>query len=147
MPSAPEDQRRWFAFLGFKPQISETFKLPTARTVINKVLDVTELYLDSPDHATAPCADKKPESQILDRTQLALLIGLGYSEGHTKDCARNGPIRGFGAVFVAVGTSDRSVWAATQPRRLTRSTYGRKLKNGEPSQVPFDERGTFREVI
>lgn len=137
MPSTPEEQHRWFAFFGVKPHNSKTFKLPAARTVINKVRNVTERYLDSPDHAVAPCADEKPEIQISDRTQLALLIGLGYSAGHTKDYARNGPIRGFLAVFVAVGTGGRTVWAATQPRRLTRSMYGRKLKNGERSLIPL----------
>ena len=44
--------------------------------------DIVGLYLNPPDHAVVLCADEK--SQVLDRTQRSLPLGLG--KGFTHDC-------------------------------------------------------------
>ena len=94
--------QRWFALFGVKPHLAETFKLSNDPFFIEQVRDVTGLNLNPPDHAVVLCVDEKTRTQAPDRTQPALPMGLGYSEGYTHDRVRHGtttlfpPRRGHG---------------------------------------------------
>ena len=95
--------QRWFKLFGIKPHLSETFKLSNDPFFIEKVRDITALYLNPPDHAMVLCVDEKSQIQALDRTQPVLPLGLGYAEGYTHDYIRHGTTTLFAALDVATG--------------------------------------------
>ena len=82
--------QRWFARFGVKPHLSGTFKLSSDPFFIEKVRDVTGLYLHPPDHAMVLCVDEKSQIQARNRTQPTLPMGLGDVEGYTHDSIRHG---------------------------------------------------------
>ena len=94
---------RWFSLFGVKPHLAKTFKLSTDPFFIEKVRDITGLYLNPPDHAIVLCADEKSQIQALDRTQPKLPLNLGYVEGFTHDYVRHGTTTLFAALDVATG--------------------------------------------
>ena len=94
---------RWFSLFGVKPHLAKTFKLSTDPFFIEKVRDITGLYLNPPDHAIVLCADEKSQIQALDRTQPKLPLNLGYVEGFTHDYLRHGTTTLFAALDVATG--------------------------------------------
>ena len=95
--------QRWFSLFGVKPHLSDTFKLSSDPFFIEKVRDVTGLYLNPPDNAMVLCVDEKSQIQALDRTQPTLPLGLGYVEGYTHDYIRHGTTTLFAALDVATG--------------------------------------------
>jgi transposase len=94
--------RVWQAF-GLQPHRTETFKLSTDPHFIEKVRDITGLYLDPPARALVLCADEKSQIQALDRTQPVLPMGPGVPERRTHDYARYGTTTLFAALDVATG--------------------------------------------
>jgi len=50
---------RWFKLFGLKPHLTRIFKLSKDSFFIEKVRDITGLYLNPPDHATVLCVDEK----------------------------------------------------------------------------------------
>ena len=95
--------QRWFALFGVKPHLAETVKLSNDPFFIEKVRDVTGLYLNPPDHAVVLCVDEKTRVQALNRTQPALPMGLGCAEGYTHNYVRHGTTTLFAALDVATG--------------------------------------------
>ncbi len=95
--------QRWFSLFAVKPHRSETFKLSNDPFFVEKVRDITGLYLSPPDHAMVLCVDERSQIQALDRTQPALPMGLGYVEGYTHDYIRHGTTTLFAALDVATG--------------------------------------------
>ncbi len=95
--------QRWFNLFGIKPHLSETFKLSSDPFFVEKVRDITALYLNPPDNAMVLCVDEKSQIQALDRTQPVLPLGLGYAEGYTHDYVRHGTTTLFAALDVANG--------------------------------------------
>jgi transposase len=95
-------QRVWSAF-GVQPHRQKHFKLSTDPFFVEKVLDITGLYLHPPDHAMVLCVDEKSQVQALERTQPLLPLGLGYVEGVTHDYIRHGTTTLFAALDVATG--------------------------------------------
>ena len=95
--------QRWFSLFAVKPHRSETFKLSNDPFFVEKVRDITGLYLNPPDHAMVLCVDEKSQIQALDRTQPTLPMGLGYVEGYTHDYVRHGTTTLFAALDVATG--------------------------------------------
>ena len=87
---------RWFRLFGVKLHLPKTFKLSTDPFFIEKVLDITGLYLNPPDHAMVLCADEKSQIQALDRTRPKLPMDLGYAEGYTH--VRHGTVTLFAAL-------------------------------------------------
>ncbi len=83
--------------------LSNTFKLSSDPFFIEKVRDVTGLYLNPPDNAMVLCVDEKSQIQALNRTQPTLPLGLGYVEGYTHDYIRHGTTTLFAALDVATG--------------------------------------------
>ena len=95
--------QRWFSLFGVKPHLSDTFKLSSDPFFVEKVRDVTGLYLNPPDNAMVLCVDEKSQIQALNRTQPTLPMGLGYVEGYTHDYIRHGTTTLFAALDVATG--------------------------------------------
>ena len=95
--------QRWFALFGVKPHLSETFKLSSDPFFVEKVRDITGLYLNPPDNVMVLCVDEKSQIQALDRTQPTLPLGLGYVEGYTHDYIRHGTTTLFAALDIATG--------------------------------------------
>ena len=95
--------QRWFSRFGVKPHLSDTFKVSSDPLFIEKVRDVTGLYLSPPDNAMVLCVDEKSQIQALNRTQPTLPMGLGYVEGFTHDYIRHGTTTLFAALDVATG--------------------------------------------
>lgn len=95
-------QRIWSAF-ELKPHRHESFKLSTDENFVEKVVDITGLYLNPPDKALVLCVDEKSQCQALERTQPVLPMGFGYLEGYTHDYKRYGTTTLFAALEVATG--------------------------------------------
>jgi len=68
--------QRWFSLFEVKPYLSDSFKLFSDPLFIEKVRDVTGLYLNPSDNATVLCVDEKSQIQALNRTRPALPPGL-----------------------------------------------------------------------
>ena len=80
---------RWFSLFGVKPHLLKTFKLSTDPFFIEKVRDITGLYLNPPDHALVLCVDEKSQIQALDRTQPKLPLNRGYVDGVHRQVQRH----------------------------------------------------------
>lgn len=94
---------RLFRAAGIAPHRPRSFKLSNDPAVVEKVRDITGLYLNPPDHALVLCVDEKSQIQALERTQPVLPMGLGYVEGITHDYVRHGTTTLFAALDVANG--------------------------------------------
>lgn len=94
---------RLFRAAGIAPHRSRSFKLSNDPAFVEKVRDITGLYLNPPDHALVLCVDEKSQIQALERTQPVLSMGLGYVEGITHDYVRHGTTTLFAALDVANG--------------------------------------------
>jgi putative transposase len=95
-------QRLWKAFQ-LQPHRHESFKLSTDAHFVEKVIDITGLYLAPPDKALVLAVDEKSQCQALERTQPVLPMGLGHAEGYTHDYTRHGTTTLFAALDVATG--------------------------------------------
>jgi transposase len=95
-------QRIWNSF-DLRPHRHQSFKLSTDAHFVERVVDITGLYLAPPDKALVLCVDEKSQCQALERTQPALPMGLGYLEGYTHDYYRHGTTTLFAALDVASG--------------------------------------------
>lgn len=94
--------RVWKAF-GIQPHRQKHFKLSTDPFFVEKVREITGLYLNPPDKAMVLCVDEKSQIQALDRTQPLLPMGIGYAEGITHDYVRHGTTTLFAALDIATG--------------------------------------------
>ncbi len=103
---------RLFQAFAVQPHRSRTFKLSTDPLFVEKVRDITGLYLNPPDHALVLCVDEKSQIQALNRTQPVLPMGLGYVEGVTHDYVRHGTTTLFAALDIATG----AVFTECKPR-------------------------------
>jgi putative transposase len=94
---------RLFRASGLAPHRARSFKLSNDPAFIEKVRDITGLYLNPPESALVLCVDEKSQIQALERTQPVLPMGLGYVEGVTHDYVRHGTTTLFAALNVANG--------------------------------------------
>jgi transposase len=86
-----------------KPHLTRTFKLSNDPHFVEKLVDVTGLYLNPPEHAMVLCVDEKSQIQALDRTQPGLPMFPGRCGTVTHDYKRNGTTTLFAALDVAEG--------------------------------------------
>ena len=86
-----------------QPHRQRHFKISNDPHFVEKVQDITGLYLTPPDHAVVLCVDEKTQIQAVERTQPMLPLGLGTVEGVTHDTIRNGTTTLFAALDVATG--------------------------------------------
>jgi transposase len=94
--------RIWHSF-GLQPHRTETFKLSTDPFLVEKIRDITGLYLNPPEHAMVLSIDEKSQVQALDRTQPILPLRPGLPEQRTSDYERHGITSLFAALDVATG--------------------------------------------
>lgn len=94
--------RIWRAF-GVKPHLSQSFKLSPDDLFVDKVRDITALYLNPPDAAVVICVDEKSQIQALDRTAPMFPMRPGVPERQTHDYKRNGTKNLYAALDVASG--------------------------------------------
>lgn len=94
---------RLFRAAALAPHRSRSFKLSNDPAFVEKVRDITGLYLNPPEAALVLCVDEKSQIQALERTQPLLPMGLGYVEGVTHDYVRHGTTTLFAALNVANG--------------------------------------------
>jgi transposase len=95
-------QRIWRAF-GLKPHLVKSFKISNDPQFIEKVRDITGLYLSRPVNAIVLCVDEKSQCQALSRTQPILPLRPGLPERATHDYERHGTMSLFTAFNVASG--------------------------------------------
>ena len=129
--SATTVGRVWRAF-GLRPHRSETFKLSSDPTFVEKVRDIVGLYLSPPDQALVLCMDEKTGVQALDRTQPLLPMRPGQTERRTHDYARHGTTSLFAALDTKVGT----VIGRCLPRH--RAAEFRRFLDAVEAAVPGD---------
>ena len=96
----------WFRPFGVTSHLTRTFKLSTDPFFIEKVGDITWLYLNPPDHAMVPCVDEKSQIHALDRTQPKLPMDLGYADGYTHAYLRRGTTMLFAALDISSGKAN-----------------------------------------
>ena len=94
--------RIWHSF-GLQPHRSETIKLSTDPFLVEKIRDITGLYLNPPDRAMVLSIDEKSQVPALDRTQPILPLRPGLPEPRTSDYERHGTTWLFAALDVATG--------------------------------------------
>jgi putative transposase len=124
---------RLFRAAGIAPHRSRSFKLSNDPAFVEKVRDVTGLYLNPPDHALVLCVDEKSQIQALERTQPLLPMGLGYVEGVTHDYVRHGTTTLFAALDVANGQVISRVRA--QHRHQEFLDFLRQIDKQTPSEL------------
>lgn len=95
-------QRLWESF-ALQPHCHQDFKFSTDPHFVEKLVDVTGLYLAPPEKALVLTVDEKSRCQALERTQPSLPMGLGYAEGYTHGYTRHGTTTLFAALDVASG--------------------------------------------
>jgi transposase len=103
--------RVWMAN-GLKPHLIRTFKLSNDPHFVEKVQDVTGLYLNPPEHALVFSVDEKSQIQALDRTQPSLPIYPGRCGTRTHDYKRHGTT----TLFAALSLLDGRVIGDCMPR-------------------------------
>jgi len=124
---------RLFRAAGIAPHRSRSFKLSNDPAFVEKVRDITGLYLNPPDHALVLCVDEKSQIQALERTQPVLPMGLGYVEGITHDYVRHGTTTLFAALDVANGQVISRVRA--QHRHQEFLDFLRQIDNNTPPEL------------
>jgi transposase len=124
--------RIWRAF-GLQPHRSATFKLSTDPLFIEKVHDVTALYLDPPEHAVVLCVDEKSQIQALERTQPMLPMSIGHVEQRTWDYVRHGTTTLFAALDAATGHVIGSVHRRHRTQEFLQ--FLRKIDAGVPEHL------------
>src|SRR6476469_7129843 len=124
---------RLFRTAGIAPHRSRSFKLSNDPAFVEKVRDITALYLNPPDHALVLCVDEKSQIQALERTQPLLPMGFGYVEGVTNDYVRHGTTTLFAALDVANG----AVIAQCKPRHRHQEflAFLRHIETNVPAQL------------
>ncbi|NYE50447.1 transposase [Spinactinospora alkalitolerans] len=81
--------RIWRAF-GLKPHLVDEWKPSTDPFFIEKVRDVTGLYLNPPEAALVLCVDEKPRIQALNRSAPVLPMMPAVPQRQTHDYIRAG---------------------------------------------------------
>jgi transposase len=81
-----------------QPHRVEHFKYSRDPLLVEKVIDITGLYLNPPEKALVLCVDEKTQIQALERTQPILPLGPGRPAAPTYDYKRNGTTALFAAL-------------------------------------------------
>jgi transposase len=123
--------RIWHAF-GLQPHRTETFKLSNDPLFVDKVWDITALYLNPPEAAAVLCVGEKSQIQALDRTQPILPMRPGLPERRTHDYSRHGTTSLFAALDLASGK------VIGQTYRQHRAIEFKKFLERIDKEVPAD---------
>ena len=123
--------RIWRAF-SLQPHRTETFRLSNDPLFVDKVWDITALYLNPPEAAAVLCVDEKSQIQALDRTQPILPMRPGLPERRTHDYERHGTTSLFAALDLASGK------VIGQTHRQHRPVEFKKFLERIDREVPAD---------
>lgn len=88
---------------GLKPHLVDKWKLSDDPFFIEKVRDVTGLYLSPPEAALVLCVDEKSQIQALNRSSPVLPMMPAVPERQTHDYIRAGTTTLFAALDAASG--------------------------------------------
>ncbi|RKS07451.1 transposase [Nocardiopsis sp. Huas11] len=121
--------RIWRAF-GLKPHLVDEWKLSNDPFFIEKVRDVTGLYLNPPDAALVLCVDEKSQIQALNRSAPVLPMMPAVPERQTHDYIRHGTTTLFAALDAASGK------VISAHHRRHRSVEFRKFLNQIDRETP-----------
>lgn len=124
-------QRIWHTF-ELQPHRSDTFKISSDPLFVDKVWDITGLYLNPPEAAAVLCVDEKSQIQALDRTQPILPMRPGLPERRTHDYERHGTTTLFAALDLASGK------VMEQTHRRHRAAEFKKFLEHVDQQVPAE---------
>ena len=124
-------QRIWHTF-ELQPHRSDTFKISSDPLFVDKVWDITGLYLNPPEAAAVLCVDEKSQVQALDRTQPILPMRPGLPERRTHDYERHGTTTLFAALDLASGK------VMEQTHRRHRAAEFKKFLEHVDQQVPAE---------
>src|SRR6476620_9901172 len=124
---------RLFRAASIAPHRSRSFKLSNDPAFVEKVRDITALYLNPPDHALVLCVDEKSQIQALERTQPLLPMGLGYVEGVTHDYVRHGTT----TLFAALNVLDGAILASCKARHRHQEflSFLREIDKAVPAEL------------
>ena len=123
--------RIWHTF-ELQPHRTDTFKISNDPLFVDKVWDITGLYLNPPEAAAVLCVDEKSQIQALDRTQPILPMRPGLPERRTHDYERHGTTTLFAALDLA------SVKVMEQTHRRHRAVEFKKFLEHVDQQVPSE---------
>ncbi|MGH8568514.1 MAG: IS630 family transposase [Gammaproteobacteria bacterium] len=143
--SAATVQRIWSRH-HLKPHLTKTFKLSRDRQFVEKLHDITGLYLNPPDRALVLCVDEKSQIQALDRTQPGLPLKKGRCGTMTHDYKRNGTT----TLFAALNLLDGQVIGDCMPRHRHQEfiRFLKKIDAETPSELDLhlivDNYGTHK---
>jgi len=137
--------RIWRAF-GLKPHLEESFKLSTDPWFIEKVRDITGLYLNPPDRAIVLSIDEKSQVQALDRTQPLLPLLPGQAARRTHDYVRHGTTSLFAALNVATGEVIGACHRRHRHQEFLKflDTVAEQVPNDRPIHIIMDNYGTHK---
>ncbi|CAM3923079.1 IS630 family transposase [Nocardiopsis rhodophaea] len=121
--------RIWRAF-GLKPHLVDEWKLSNDPFFIEKVRDVTGLYLNPPDSALVLCVDEKSQIQALNRSAPVPPMMPAVPERQTHDYIRAGTT----TLFAALDAASGKVIAAQHPRH--RAVEFRRFLNQIDRETP-----------
>ena len=123
--------RIWRAF-GLKPHLVDEWKLSNDPFFIEKVRDVTGLYLNPPEAALVLCVDEKSQIQALNRSAPVLPMMPAVPERQTHDYIRAGTTTLFAALDVASGK------VISSHQRKHRAVEFRKFLNQIDRETPAE---------
>jgi transposase len=86
-----------------KPHLVKTFSFSTDEHFLEKLTDVTGLYLNPPDNAIVLCVDEKSQVQALERSAPLLPLGPHIPARQSADYFRHGTTTIFAALDMLTG--------------------------------------------
>jgi transposase len=119
---------------GLKPHLIRSFKLSNDAHFVEKVRDVTGLYLNPPEHALVLSVDEKSQIQALDRTQPSLPMYPGRCGTLTHDYKRHGTT----TLFAALSLLDGRVIGDCMPRHRHQEWIRFLRRIDEQTPEPLD---------
>ena len=96
--------RIWRDF-GLNPHRTDTFKLSSGPSLVEKAVDIVGVYHRPPEKAVVLCTEEKSQIQVLDRSQPVLPMMPGMPERRPHDYARHGITTLSAAFDTADGTA------------------------------------------
>ena len=140
--------RIWRAF-GLQPHRTEDFKISSDPFFVEKVRDITGLYLNPPEAAVVLCADEKTQVQALDRTSPILPLLPGVPQRRTHDYKRYGTTNLYTALDIASGkviTATTKRHRAEEFRRFL-NLIDKNTPRGVEVHIILDNYGTHKSPI
>ena len=140
--------RIWRAF-GLRPHLAESYKVSPDPQFIDKVRDISGLYLNPPEAAVVLCCDEKTQIQALDRTAPILPLMPGVPERRSHDYRRCGTTDLFAALDAASGRVITSMTARHRSEEFRKflNLIDREVPDGLDVHVVLDNVSTHKSAM